>query len=125
MRPDSYSTPSGIVVDRTFSKIAYERGLRGLLHKLNTQRGIYLSSGYEYPGRYSRWDVAAVAPTLEIITADRDMVLRPLNSRGEVLNRLLEPVLRAHPHWESFALENGSLHGRLKPPPELFPEEER
>jgi anthranilate synthase len=125
MRPDSYSTRSGIVVERTFSKIAFEKGLRGLLHKLDTQRGIYLSSGYEYPERYSRWDVAAVAPPLEIIAADRDITLRPLNSRGEVINRLLEPVLRPHPHWESFEMLNGILHGRLKPLPELFPEEER
>src|SRR5579864_3623010 len=125
MRPESYSTPSGIVVERTFSKVAYEKGLRGLMHKLDTQRGIYLSSGYEYPERYSRWDVAAVAPPLEIIAADRDITLRPLNSRGEVLNRLLEPVLRPHPHWESFELLNGVILGRLKPLPELFPEEER
>ena len=125
MRPDSYSTPSGIVVERTFSKVAYEKGLRGLLHKLDTQRGIYLSSGYEYPERYSRWDVAAIAPPLEMIAADRDITLRPLNGRGEVINRLLEPVLRPHPHWESFEMLNGALHGHLKPLPALFPEEER
>src|SRR5882672_6154367 len=125
MRPDSYSTPSGIVVERTFSKIAYQKGLRGLLHKLDTQRGIYLSSGYEYPERYSRWDVASVAPPLEIIAADRDVTLNPLNARGEVINRLLEPVLRSHPHWDSFELLNGIIRGRLKPLPELFPEEER
>jgi len=125
MRPDSYSTPTGIVVERTFSKIAFERGLRGLLHKLDTQRGIYLSSGYEYPERYSRWDVASIAPPLEMIAADRDITLNPLNGRGEVINRLLEPVLRPHPHWESFELLNGIIHGKLKPLPELFPEEER
>lgn len=125
MRPDSYSTPTGIVVERTFSKIAFERGLRGLLHKLDTQRGIYLSSGYEYPERYSRWDVASIAPPLEIIAADRDITLNPLNGRGEVINRLLEPVLRPHPHWDSFEMLKGVLHGKLKPLPELFPEEER
>jgi hypothetical protein len=43
MRPDSYSTPSGIVVERTFSKIAFEKGLRGLIHKLVSEVGIYLS----------------------------------------------------------------------------------
>jgi len=125
MRPDSYSTPSGIVVERTFSKIAFEKGLRGLLKKLDTQRGIYLSSGYEYPERYARWDIAAIAPPLEIVAADRDITFNPLNSRGEVINRLLEPVLRLHPHWESFEMLNGILHGKLKPLPELFPEEER
>ena len=125
MRPESYSTPSGILVERTFSKVPYEKGLRDLLRRLDTQRGIYLSSGYEYPERYSRWDVAAVAPPLEIVAADREITLRPLNARGEVLNRLLEPVLRPHPHWESFELLNGAIRGTLKPLPELFPEEQR
>jgi anthranilate synthase len=37
----------------------------------------------------------------------------------------LEPVLRSHPHWESFEILNGILRGRLKPLPALFPEEER
>jgi len=55
MRPESYLTPGGISVARTMSKISYARGLSGLLRKLDTQRGIYLSSGYEYPERYSRW----------------------------------------------------------------------
>ena len=53
MRPESYLTPGGISVSRTISKVSYARGLAGLLHKLDTQRGIYLSSGYEYPERYS------------------------------------------------------------------------
>ena len=125
MRPDSYLTPSGIVVERTLSKVPFEKGLRTLLQKLDTSRGIYLSSGYEYPERYARWDIAALAPPLEIVAADRDITFDPLNSRGQVLNRLLEPVLRAHPHWESFELADGVLRGRLKPLPELFPEEER
>jgi len=125
MRSESYSTPSGIAVTRTISNVAYSRGLRGLLQKLDTQRGIYLSSGYEFPGRYSRWDVAAVAPPVEIIARGRDITIRPLNARGERLNKILEPALAPHPHWESFSNENGTLHGKLKPLPPLFPEEER
>jgi anthranilate synthase len=125
MRPESYFTPSGIAVTRTISNVAYNRGLRGLLKKLDTQRGIYLSSGYEFPGRYSRWDVAAVAPPVEIIAREREITIRPLNARGEALNTILEPALSSHPHWESFSNENGTLHGKLKPLPPLFPEEER
>ena len=125
MRPESYSTPSGVAVTRTISNVTYSRGLRGLLKKLDTQRGIYLSSGYEFPGRYSRWDVAAVSPPVEIIARGRDVTIRPLNARGEALNRILEPALATHPHWESFSNESGTLHGKLKPLPPLFPEEER
>src|SRR5258707_385530 len=125
MRPESYLTPGGISVERTLSKVSYARGLSGLLRKLDTQRGIYLSSGYEYPGRYSRWDVAAVAPPLEIVAAGQEIVFRPLNERGKTLNKILEPLLAPHPHWTSFSSVDGELHGTLKPLPALFPEEER
>jgi anthranilate synthase len=125
MRTESYSTPSGILVERTQSAVSFSRGLESLLRQLDTHRGIYFSSGYEYPGRYSRWDIAGVAPPLEIAAADREIVCRPLNARGEVLNRLLEPVLAPHPHWVSFRNDNGTLRGTLKPLPALFAEEER
>jgi anthranilate synthase len=125
MRPESYVTPGGIFVARTISKVSYARGLTALLRKLDTRRGLYLSSGYEYPERYSRWDIAAVAPPLEIVAAGRDIVCRPLNDRGKTLNTILEPLLAAHPHWDKFSNEDGTLHGTLKPLPALFPEEER
>jgi anthranilate synthase len=125
MRLESYTTPSGIVVERSTSSVPYHRGLHAILKKLDTQRGIYLSSGYEYPERYSRWDVAAVAPPLEIIAAGREVHFKPLNARGAAINRMLEPVLANHPHWETFHAEHGAIHGTLKPLPALFPEEER
>ena len=43
-----------------------------------------------------------------------------------MLNRILEPLLAPHPHWETFrACRTARYVGRLKPLPELFPEEER
>jgi len=120
-----YITPHGIQVTRTVSTDDYRKGLKHLLHDLDQHRGIYLSSGYEYPGRYSRWDIASTCPPLEIIALDRDVQLRPLNARGEKLVQLLEPVLASHPHWGEFALRGGELAGRLKPLPALFSEEER
>ncbi len=125
MSPESYSTPSGIVVTRTISKAPYSRGLTALLKKLDTQRGVYFSSGYEYPERYSRWDFAAVAPPVEIVAAGREFTIRALNERGRIITRIFEPLLREHPHWQTFALEDASLRGTLKPLPALFPEEER
>jgi anthranilate synthase len=121
----SYITPGGINVTRTASTISYKKGLKPLLHKLDRYRGIYLSSGYEYPERYSRWDVASICPPIEIVAAGRNMEFRPLNQRGEGLNRILRPLLECHPHWDAFEFRDGSLHGRLKPLPTLFPEEER
>src|ERR1700734_706440 len=121
----SYTTPGGISVTRLTSAVPYKKGLGHLLNKLDRYRGIYLSSGYEYPERYSRWDVASICPPIEIVAAGRNMEFHSLNARGEVLNKMLYPLLESHPHWEAFGFEGGGLQGRLKPLPELFPEEER
>jgi anthranilate synthase len=127
MRSIQYTTPHGIAVTSSVSKVPYQRGLKGILRKLDRQRGIYLSSGYEYPGRYSRWDIASIAPPVEIIAAARAVEFRALNPRGRILNQLLFPILQNHPHWESFSMQEdgGHLSGVLKPLPSFFAEEER
>jgi anthranilate synthase len=121
-----YLSRSGIGVTRTASKVPFKRGLKGLLRELDTRRGAYLSSGYEFPGRYSRWDIATICPPIELIAFGRRVEIRALNERGRVLNRILYPVLRDHPHWESLELTDaGTLTGQLKPLPAFFSEEER
>src|SRR3982750_2180749 len=125
MRDYRYTTPHGIEVKRTASKANFRKGLHHLLNDLDQHRGIYLSSGYEYPGRYSRWDVASTCPPLEIISYDRRVEFRPLNERGTVIAGIFHDLLRDHAHWDEFAYEGAVLAGRLKPLPALFPEEER
>src|SRR6266403_658287 len=120
-----YSTPSGIAVTRVVSKVSFNKGLKNLLKDLDLHRGVYLSSGYEFPGRYSRWDFASTRPPLEIVAIDREVEFRPLNLRGEMLNQMLLPILERHPHWDSFGRDGAALRGRLQPLPKLFSEEER
>jgi anthranilate synthase len=50
---------------------------------------------------------------------------RPLNERGRVIAKMLEPALAGHEHWERFKFEDGLLRGRLLPMPAVFAEEER
>ena len=125
MRPSRHTTPRGIQVLRSVSRLPFSKGLDHLLHDLDRYKGIYLSSGYEYPGRYSRWDIASVRPPLEIVAVAREVYFRPLNRRGEVLTHILEPLLTGHPHWANFGRRGEELAGRLKPLDGLFPEEER
>jgi len=125
MREVLYQTPRGIRVSRVTTKLPFAKGLGRFRRDLDRHRGIYLSSGYEYPGRYSRWDIVAVRPPLELISFQREVTFRPLNDRGIAINRMLATVLRDHPHWAEFREENGTLHGTLKPMPPIFPEEER
>ncbi len=125
MRQLRYTTRSGIDVIRTATKAPFKKGLNHLLRDLDHYRGIYLSSGYEFPGRYSRWDIASLKPPLEIVARGRDVEFRPLNLRGQILNQILFPILAEHPHWESLEPRGAVLSGRLKPLPALFAEEER
>lgn len=125
MREVQYQTPRGIRVTRVTSKLPFAAGLDRFRRDLDRRRGIYLSSGYEYPGRYSRWDIVAVRPPLELVSFQREVTFRPLNERGAAINRMLAMVLRDHPHWESFSEDNGALRGVLKPMPAIFSEEER
>ena len=58
---------------------------------VDQRRGGVMSSGMEYPGRYSRWHMAYADPCAEIIATGRRVTARALNDRG----RVLLPVLRA------------------------------
>jgi anthranilate synthase len=58
---------------------------------VDRRRGGVLSSGMEYPGRYSRWHMAYVDPPVEIAATGRVITARALNDRG----RVLLPVIRA------------------------------
>ena len=120
-----YNTPRGITVTRTSSIVPYSKGLQGLLQQLDKKRGVYLSSGYEYPERYSRWDVASVAPPLEIVSYARTVEFRALNQRGQVLLTLLPPLFENHPHSERMVVAEHAILIELKPLAERFPEEER
>ena len=58
---------------------------------VDQRRGGVMSSGMEYPGRYSRWHMAYADPCAEIVATGRRVTVRALNDRG----RVLLPVLRA------------------------------
>ncbi|MGH8795068.1 MAG: anthranilate synthase component I, partial [Stackebrandtia sp.] len=54
-----------------------------------------LSSGMEYPGRYSRWHMAYVDPCVELTARGRTVVATALNDRGRVLLPALRRALHA------------------------------
>jgi anthranilate synthase len=61
--------------------------------QVDERRGGVLSSGMEYPGRYSRWHVAYVNPCAEIVACGRVITVRALNPRGAVLLPVLGAAL--------------------------------
>ena len=85
-------TAGGVRVTRTAEPFG-EQALETVCAQVETVRGGVLSSGMEYPGRYSRWHLAYVNPCAEIVTHGRRIRARALNARGAVLLPVLGAAL--------------------------------
>ena len=84
------TTRDGVRVIRT--AVPFDPAELGRIAALaDERRGGVMSSGMEYPGRYSRWHMAYADPCLEIVATGRRVTVRALNDRG----RVLLPVIRA------------------------------
>ena len=92
MRTDQYETRGGIRVTRTVDDIPIANAIEPIVAALDTHRGALLASNYEYPGRYTRWDMGFVDPPLVLVARGRDFRVEALNARGRVL---LPPVAAA------------------------------
>jgi anthranilate synthase len=89
---DRFQTRSGVAVHRTTEEIEYEGATDPLTEALDTRRGVLFSSSFEFPGRYTRWDVGFTDAPLVLTAKGRDFAIDALNRRGEVL---LPPLLQA------------------------------
>ncbi|NQV82049.1 MAG: chorismate-binding protein, partial [Alphaproteobacteria bacterium] len=88
-----FTTQSGVLVSRTTTELPFDEGIRTLVDRLDSERGALYSSGFEYPDRYSRWEMGFVSPPLEFVGLGRSLTVRALNLRGEALLALLAPAL--------------------------------
>ena len=88
-----FATSSGVIVTRVAEPFD-PAGLAGVAAAADRRRGGVLSSGMEYPGRYSRWHFAYIDPPLEVTASGRLVTARALNPRGRVLLPVVADALR-------------------------------
>ncbi|MBV9375731.1 MAG: anthranilate synthase component I, partial [Alphaproteobacteria bacterium] len=89
MKPTIYSTKGGIRITREIRNHDYQPADTALAQSLDARRGVLFSSSFEFPGRYTRWDMGFVDPPLVFTARGRDFAVEALNERGQVL---LSPV---------------------------------
>ncbi|MXP63590.1 anthranilate synthase component I [Roseomonas sp. M0104] len=121
----TYRTEGGLTIHREVLEADGSHSVAALARRLDRQRGVLLSSSFEFPGRYTRWDLGFSDPPLMLAARGRDVTLRALNERGTLLLAAIAPALRAMP--ELAGLEAGTDHIALqvKAPEGRFAEEER
>ena len=121
----TFETDGGITITRSSRPSDYEAGTSRWIDRLDAERGAVLSSSYEYPGRYTRWDMALVNPPLVMEAADRSVEIRALNDRGRVLIPAIAKALESHPDVASFSADGSRIDLTVKKPDRVFQEEER
>ncbi|KAA2213215.1 anthranilate synthase component I [Teichococcus oryzae] len=121
----TYRTEGGIAVRRETLETGAAEALAALAGRLDRQRGVLLSSSFEFPGRYTRWDLGFSDPPLMIQARGREMAIKALNARGEVLLGAVAPALRALPELAALSATAGRIDLTVRTPEGSFPEEER
>ena len=125
VEPYIYTTKSGITIERTSRSFDVEEALKTIRNQLKQNAGALFSSGYEYPGRYSRWDIGFYNPPLELKSWDRHFEFQARNEKGVAMLFLFSSILQDLEALSSFELKEDKIIGHLKPMPDFFFEEER
>jgi len=121
----SYRTRGGLRVQRTVEAIDGAAAIDALTASLDERRGVLFASSYEYPGRYTRWDMGFADPPLVVVARDREVRIEAANERGRVLLPPIARALEALPALAAFEAGPDALRARLRAPEGRFPEEER
>jgi anthranilate synthase len=122
----SFTTQGGVKVRRS-SEDAGD-GARSILacrEALDTRRGAVFSSNYEFPGRYTRWDVGFIDPPLSLTARGRKVEIVALNARGGVLLPAVTEAM-TDAAWSADIIRSAdALTLEIREPKDRFTEEER
>src|SRR5947209_8781844 len=125
MKLTSYITNGGIRVAREIRNHDYKPADTALAQSLDERRGVLFSSSFEFPGRYTRWDMGFVDPPLVFTARGHRFSIEALNDRGLVL---LEPVADCLADLAAIRVErvrHDRMSGEIEQSEERFPEESR
>ena len=122
---DHYHTRGGVTVHRVVDDLPVADTIEPVLDALDSRRGALFTSSYEYPGRYTRWDMGFINPPLAVVCRGLDFRVSALNERGALLLPVITAVVQHLPAVASFEIQDEDLSGTIKPTAERFPEEQR
>ena len=121
----TYRTKLGIQVHRTVEEIPVDGAIKPLIPALDQSRGVLLTSSYEYPGRYTRWDIGFINPPLSLESRGRNFQISALNGRGCFLLPIIAEVIRGVSAVVESEMRRYTLVGVIAERSGRFAEEER
>ncbi len=125
MQRTSYDTTGGIRIHREIAQQPYSPADTALADRLDRQRGVLFSSSFEFPGRYTRWDMGFVDPPLVLTARGRGFRVEALNERGRLLLGPVGDHLAALPAADIREAGADRIDGEIRESTTRFPEEAR
>ncbi|QMT60102.1 anthranilate synthase component I [Legionella sp. PC997] len=120
-----YTTQGGVEIECSQITLDYQQGIENLLEHLDSQRGALFASSFEYPGRYTCWDIGFYNPPLAFICKQNLVQIDALNQRGKILLTFIIPLLEDEQFLEVVSQSDALLQIKIKTSREIFSEEER
>ncbi|PWY56206.1 anthranilate synthase component I [Legionella qingyii] len=120
-----YKTQGGVEVECSQITLDYQQGIENLLEHLDSQRGALFASSFEYPGRYTCWDIGFYNPPLAFICRQNLIQIDALNQRGKILLTFIIPLLEREKFLEIVSQNDALLQIKIKASSEVFSEEDR
>ena len=121
----TYTSDGGIAITRTDRIEPREDAIAELADALDERLGVLLTSSFEYPGRYTRWDIGFCDPALSFTGRQRGFEIRACNERGAVLIPAVASALERCDAVADVAADSHAVIGTVRTSDEWFPEELR
>ena len=125
MQPNSYVTNGGIRIQREIHNRVYQPADTALAEALDERRGVLFSSSFEFPGRYTRWDMGFVDPPLVFTARGRRFSIDALSQRGQILLAPIAETISGLPATSLQRVGHDRLFGEIQETEQRFPEERR
>jgi anthranilate synthase len=120
-----YTSKGGIAVTREIRAESYQPADNALARALDDRRGVLFSSSFEFPGRYTRWDMGFVDPAIAFTARGRNFAVEALNLRGRVLLPPIAQTLSGLPAARLAQVGDDRIDGEIAETAERFSEEQR
>lgn len=120
-----YKTAGGVYVEYEQQSLEYSQAIDPLLERLDAHRGSLFASSFEYPGRYTCWDIGFYNPPLLMTSQGSAIVVNALNQRGEILLAMILPLFIDCADVIMVKQSSNRIELQVKPNSQVFSEEER
>ncbi|KKO12550.1 hypothetical protein LCGC14_0005650 [marine sediment metagenome] len=121
-----YSTAGGVIVTHQQQTCDGASAMAQRLSMLDDQRGMVMTCGVDYPGRYRRHELAFVNPPLQVVARQHEVRVEALNVRGELLLHECQRALAgASADYRLDTVSATEIVCRVTPSSDVFTEEMR